>query len=132
MLAEVTVTANGGKLISQKVNRLIYDVANDPFASNKTAIQLLEQTPRIMVNQKEATLSMVGREGVNVMIDGRILLGEESKSFLSNLRVAEISSIEVMPIPPAKYNSEGKNLPHSPYFIKVLKGKYYKKTSILI
>lgn len=107
MLAEVTVTANGGKLISQKVDRLIYDVANDPFASNKTAIQLLEQTPRIMVNQKEASLSMVGREGVNVMIDGRILSVEESRSFLSNLRAEEISSIEVIPIPPAKYNSEG-------------------------
>ena len=107
VLAEVTVTANGGKLISQKVDRLIYDVANDPFASNKTAIQLLEQTPRIMVNQKETTLSMVGREGVNVMIDGRILSGEESKSFLTNLRAEEISSIEVIPIPPAKYNAEG-------------------------
>ena len=58
MLAEVTVTANGGKLISQKVDRLIYDVANDPFASNKTAIQLLEQTPRIMVNQKGSHLGV--------------------------------------------------------------------------
>ena len=45
---------------------------------------------------------MVGREGVNVMIDGRILSGEESKSFLSNLRAEEISSIEVIPIPPAR------------------------------
>lgn len=107
MLTEVTVTANGGNLISQKVDRLIYDVANDPFASNKSVIRLLEQTPRIMVNQKEATLSMVGREGVGVMIDGRMLSAEESKSFLSNLHAEEISSIEVIPIPPAKYKSGG-------------------------
>ncbi len=107
MLGEVTVTANGGRLISQKVDRLIYDVENDPFSSNKTAIQLLEQTPRIMVNQKESTLSMIGRDGVGVMIDGRMLSAEESKGFLSNLRSDEISSIEVIPIPPAKYDSEG-------------------------
>ncbi|MDE7346288.1 MAG: TonB-dependent receptor [Muribaculaceae bacterium] len=107
LLGEVTVTANGGRLISQKVDRLVYNVENDPFAINKTAIQLLEQTPRIMVNQKESTLSMIGRDGVGVMIDGRMLSTEESRSFLSNLRSDEISSIEVIPIPPAKYDSEG-------------------------
>lgn len=107
MLSEVTVIARGGNLISQKVDRLIYDVANDPFVSNKSAIQLLEQTPRIMVNKKEATLSMIGRDGVGVMIDGRMLSGEEAKSFLFNLRAEEISTIEVIPIPPAKYKSEG-------------------------
>ncbi len=107
MLDEVTVSANGGRLVSQKVDRIVYDVVNDPFASNKNAIQLLEQTPRIVVNKKNATLSMVGREGVNVMIDGRMLSADESKSFLTNLRAEEISSIEVIPIPPAKYNSEG-------------------------
>lgn len=104
---EAVVYANVSKLIVQKVDRIIYNVENDAFARNKTILQLLEQTPRVNINLRDRSISMVGRSGARLMIDGQILSEDEAKSFMASLKAEEIEAIEVIPIPPAKYQSNG-------------------------
>ncbi len=106
-LDEVTISVGSGGLISRKVDRLIYNVENDPFAQDKTALQLLERTPRMVVSETDGTVEMIGRNGVRVLINGRLLSEDEGKSFLKSMKAEEISSIEVIPVPPAKYHAEG-------------------------
>lgn len=106
-LDEVVITANASKVISRKIDRLVYNVENDPFAKNKTVIEVLEQTPRININGRDRTIGMIGRTGVRIMIDEHILSDDEAKSFIANLKSEEIATIEVIPVPPAKYHAEG-------------------------
>ncbi len=103
----IEVRGNGGSLITRKVDRLVYNVEQDPFAKDKTALQLLKQTPRMVVGETEGTVDMIGREGVMVMINGRLLAEDEGKSFLLNLKAEDISAIEVIPVPPSKYHAQG-------------------------
>lgn len=94
-------------ILSKKVDRMIYNVSNDVFAKDKTGMELLEQTPRIIVEKHRGSITMVGRSGVKVMLDGRMLEDGEAQSLLKNLRSEEIQRIEVIPIPPSKYSAEG-------------------------
>lgn len=106
-LDEVVVMANANKVISRKIDRLIYSVENDIFAKNKTAMEVLEQTPRININERDRTISMIGRTGVKIMVDDHLLSDDEAKSFMASLKSDEIAVIEVIPVPPAKYHAEG-------------------------
>lgn len=94
-------------ILSKKVDKMIYNVSNDIFAKDKTGMELLEQTPRIIVDKHQGAITMVGRSGVKVMLDGRILEEKEAENLLKNLRSDEIKQIEVIPIPPSKYSAEG-------------------------
>lgn len=105
VLDEVVVVGKR-PILSKKVDRMIYNVSNDIFAKDKTGMELLEQTPRIIV-EKQGSITMVGRSGVKVMLDGRMLENGEAQNLLKNLRSEEIQQIEVIPIPPAKYSAEG-------------------------
>ena len=48
-------------ILSKKVDKMIYNVSNDIFAKDKTGMELLEQTPRIIVDKHQGAITMVGR-----------------------------------------------------------------------
>jgi len=95
------------KLIERKVDRLIFNVENSLVATSGDVFEVLKIVPRIRVDNDQ--ISMVGRSGMAVMIDGRMtnMSGEALKSFLKTLRPEDVKSIEVIPNPPAKYSAEG-------------------------
>jgi hypothetical protein len=106
-MQEVTLTAER-PIIEHKVDRLIFNVENSIFRQGVDAIDLLRQTPRIEITSTEG-IKMIGKGGLRVMINGRILnLSEEDlKHKLKSLRSDNISKIEVIATPPSKYSAEG-------------------------
>lgn len=107
VLKEVKVTASK-PLIERKIDRLVFNVENSIYSKGVSAIDVLRETPRIEISGDDG-ITMIGKSGVKVMIDGRILnLSEEDiKTRLKALRSEDIASIQVIPIPPAKYSAAG-------------------------
>lgn len=95
------------KLIEQKVDRLVFNVENSNFGIGGDALDVLKVTPRIQV--KNDQIAMIGKSGVRVMVDNRILTltGDHLINFLKTIPSDNIKSIEVMTLPPAKYEAEG-------------------------
>ena len=105
-LAGVTVKGHRS-IVTAKNDRLIYNVENDRYASGLTGFDVMARAPRLAIDKRNKTISMVGRTGVKVLINGRELDGDDATQRLMAMRSEDISRIEVIPIPPSRYSAEG-------------------------
>lgn len=106
-LSEVVVISKK-KLFETKVDRVVYNISNDVFNKGSNLVDALKRVPRL--NVENEVVKIIGKNGsVKFLIDGRIQnLSEEAlKAKINGLRADQISKIEVIPIPPAKYSAEG-------------------------
>src|SRR6185503_682300 len=106
-LGEVTVTAKK-PLIEQKIDRTIVNVDASVTNVGATAMEVLEKSPGITVD-KDGNISLKGKQGVVVMIDGRpsYLNGADLANMLRNMSATQLEQIEIMTNPPAKYDAAG-------------------------
>lgn len=104
-LSEVKVVADK-PIVEQKIDRLVFNVGNSIFNRGFSALEVLNQTPRVEVSP-EGQLTLIGKSTLAVMIDGRIIQGDVLKERLSAIRSDNIASIEVITTPPAKYSAQG-------------------------
>ena len=106
-LKAVTVAATK-KMIVQKADRMVLNV--DAFVSNAgaNALEVLEKAPGVMVD-KDGNISLKGKQGVMVMLDGRpaYLTGSELANMLKGMQASQLEEIEIMTNPPAKYDAAG-------------------------
>lgn len=104
------VTLSGKKpLVERKVDRLVYNVQNSMLSQGSSGIEILTNTPLLKVDEEKGVLSMVGKSGLSVMVNDRILnlSGDELINYIKNLRSENIAKIEVITTPPAKYEAQG-------------------------
>lgn len=106
-LKAVTVTARK-PLIEQKMDRTIVNVEASSTNAGATALEVLEKSPGISVD-KDGNISLKGKEGVMVYLDGRptYLSGSDLAELLKNMNANQLESIEIMTNPPAKYDAAG-------------------------
>src|SRR3989337_1340519 len=69
-LNEVTVTGKR-PFVENKIDRLVVNVANSIIASGSTALEVLEKAPGVTVDRQNDQISLRGKEGVIVQIDGK-------------------------------------------------------------
>ncbi|WP_439516501.1 outer membrane beta-barrel protein [Sediminibacterium sp.] len=105
-LPDVVVKAED-KLITQKADRLIYNVEKAIHLSGSTLWEVLKKVPTVRIDFRNRI--SVNGQGAMVMIDDRMirLSNEELESMLQGLSSDNIISIEVIPIPPSKYDAQG-------------------------
>lgn len=104
-----TVTVSGKKpLIERRDGKVILNVANSTLATGNTAMEILSRAPGVTVDN-EGNLSLKGKGGVNVMIDGKLtyLSSSQLANLLRNTDGNSIQSIELMSTPSAKYDATG-------------------------
>jgi len=102
-LREKGVTVISRKpIIERKIDRIVFNVENSVYSKGLKIEDVLRETPRLEVAD-DGSLKMIGKDGVKVMINGRLVSIDRLKSIRSD----DISSIEIIPIPPAKYSAEG-------------------------
>jgi outer membrane receptor protein involved in Fe transport len=82
-------------------------VENSISAAGGDALDALKVTPGLRVQNDQ--ISMIGKSGMAVMIDDRILQlsGDDLINYLKSIPSDNIKSIEVITTPPAKYDAEG-------------------------
>ncbi|MFZ1677070.1 MAG: TonB-dependent receptor [Saprospiraceae bacterium] len=114
-LAEDAVLMNAVEVVAkkplfeQKIDRLVVNVANSITSSGTNALEVLERTPGVVVNHQSNTLSISGKSGVVVMINGRInyMPADAVVRLLAGMSSDNIERIEVITTPPAGFDAEG-------------------------
>lgn len=119
-LSGVTVTARR-PFIETSIDKTIVNVEASPTSAGATALEVLEKSPGIMVNN-DGIISLRGKSGVIVMMDGKptFLSPADLANLLRNLPASAIDQIEIMTNPSAKYDASGNS---GVINIKTKKGK---------
>lgn len=106
-LSEVTVTARK-PFIESKLDKTVVNVEASPTSAGSTALEVLEKSPGIMVNN-DGAISLRGKQGVIVMMDGKptYLSPTDLATLLRNMPASALETIEIMTNPSAKYDASG-------------------------
>jgi hypothetical protein len=104
-----TVTVNGRKPpVEVKADRTIVNVEGTINSVGQDALELLRKSPGVTVD-KDNNLSLSGKNGVKVYVDGREvpLNGGDLADYLKTIQSSQIESIELIANPSAKYDASG-------------------------
>lgn len=107
-LDELVVTADK-PFFEQKIDRMVVNVQNSLTTAGGSALDVLERSPGVLVNRGTNSLSLNGKEGIIILINGK----ESRQSMSSILQLLNgtsadnIEKIELITNPPAKYEAEG-------------------------
>ncbi|HVF97531.1 MAG TPA: TonB-dependent receptor, partial [Flavisolibacter sp.] len=95
-------------LYEQKADRLVVNVEASITNAGSSALEVLEKSPGVTVD-KDGNISLKGKEGVLVMVDGRPtqLGGADLAALLRNMNASQLDQVEIMTNPPAKYDAAG-------------------------
>jgi len=104
---EEVVVSSKKPLIERKIDRYIFHVENSIIAIGSDALDALSKTPGIRVQNNG--ISLVGKSGVSVMIDDRLLQLSIGNlvNFLKSIPSDNIARIEVITNPPSNYDAQG-------------------------
>ncbi len=106
-LKEVSITSQKS-YIEHKIDRTVLNV--DALISNAgtTALDVLEKSPGVLVDQN-GTISLKGQQGVVIFMDDKptYLSGAALADYLRALPSSSLQQIEIMTNPPAKYDAAG-------------------------
>jgi len=105
-LKEVVITGKKA-LMEYKIDRYIFNVDQSVTAMGNDGLQTLKKTPGLRVT--EDAISLAGKGAVKVMVNNRLisLTGRDLMNYLQALRSDDISNIEVITNPSAKYDAQG-------------------------
>ena len=106
-LNEVSVTARK-PLIEAHADMLVVNVDASIANTGSTAFEVLQRAPGVQVDNND-NISMKGKQGVNVMIDGRLVPveGADLANLLKGMPSASIDKIELISNPGARYDAAG-------------------------
>ena len=106
-LKGVTVTAQK-PMLEVKADKMIVNVEGTINAVGSDALELLRKSPGVLVD-KDDNLSLSGKNGVQVYIDGRPspLSGTDLANYLKSLNSSQVEAIEIISNPSAKYEAAG-------------------------
>ena len=107
-LAEVSVTVKK-PLFEQKIDRMVVNVASSITSAGSTALEVLQRSPGVVVDYQNSNISMNGKEGVVVMINGKInhMATSSLVQLLQSMPSSNIEKIELITTPPANFDAEG-------------------------
>jgi hypothetical protein len=107
-LQGVTVAARK-PLFEQKVDRMVINVANNITAAGSTVLDVLERSPGVVVDRQNNSLSINGKNGVVVMINGRInhMPVTALVQLLAGMPSDNVEKVELITTPPANFDAEG-------------------------
>lgn len=108
MLKVVEVMGNA-PVFEQKIDRVVLNVGDKISTAGATVLDILERSPGIVVDRSSGSLGMFGKQGVNVMINGKMnyMPPDALINYLQGLDAGNISKIELITNPPANLDAEG-------------------------
>jgi len=108
VLSTVTVTVKK-PLYEQKIDRLVINVAAAITYAGISALDVLERSPGVLVNRVNNSLSVNGKDGVIIMINGKRNYLDIAGiiQMLASLPSGSVEKIEIITTPPANFDAEG-------------------------
>ncbi len=107
-LKEVQVLAEK-PLFELKADRTVVNVQNSPTAAGSTVLDVLERSPNIEVDRVNNQISMNGKQGVVVMLNGKPTRMDVNAliQYLNGMSSSNIKKIELIHTPPASFDAQG-------------------------
>ncbi len=107
-LSEVRVKGERPLFVRQ-IDRTVINIANQINTAGSSALEILERSPGVVVNRQRSTIAMLGKNGVNVMLNGKMqyMPADALFAFLAGLNADNIQSIELITTPPANLDAQG-------------------------
>lgn len=93
-------------LLKRKADRLEFNVDHTPL-QNLSGWDILKNTPNVVVKNEELTIRGSAQILVTINDKKTLMTQEQLKMFLENTDGKNISSVEVITNPPAKYEAQG-------------------------
>jgi iron complex outermembrane recepter protein len=95
-------------MVEVRADKMIVNVEGTINAVGNDALELLRKSPGVTVD-KDDNLSLAGKNGVQVYIDGKPspLSGSDLANYLKSMQSAQIEAIEIITNPSAKYEAAG-------------------------
>ncbi|MDB5119352.1 MAG: hypothetical protein JWN56_570 [Sphingobacteriales bacterium] len=108
VLDQVVISAKK-PLFEQKIDRMVINVKSSITNAGGSALDVLEKSPGVLVNKQANSLSINGKNGVVVMINGKIsyMPMDALVQMLAGISAGNIDKIELITTPPAKYDAGG-------------------------
>lgn len=125
-LGELLVTASPPRIINRG-DKLIIQVENTTISNAGNALDALQRTPLVMIDNVSKNISLAGRGNVLVLINGKRLYNSEE---LNTLNSSQIKQIEIIENPSSKYEAEGHaviNIVSSKNTFEGLSGNVYSR-----
>ncbi|MEM9990267.1 MAG: TonB-dependent receptor [Bacteroidota bacterium] len=106
-LSEVVVTAQK-PLLELKPDKMVMNVENIATSAGKNAFELLRTAPGIVIDNND-NIALMGKTSVQIYIDGKPspLTGAELANFLRSTPATDITAIEIITNPSAKFDAQG-------------------------
>jgi hypothetical protein len=107
LLTEVKIVSRK-PFIERKIDKTVINIESSLLNAGGTAMEILEASPGISVD-KDGNISLKGKSGVNIMIDGKpaYLSGQQLTDFLKRMPASGLDQVEIITNPSAKYDASG-------------------------
>jgi hypothetical protein len=96
-------------LYRQQSDRLIINVESSPTLAGASALQVLERSPGVVVDKMSGSISLIGKDGVQVMINGKVsyIPADGLVQYLAGISADNVDRIELITSPRAEFDAEG-------------------------
>lgn len=107
-LTAVTVQSQK-PFVEQKLDRIVVNVAGSVTSVGNDSWEMMSKLPGVIVDQNSNSISILGKSGTTVYIDGRptYLSAEQLAARLKSMDASTIESIEIITSPSSKYDAAG-------------------------
>ena len=107
ILTEIVVTAKK-PILERQIDRLRFNVSGTDIVFGNNVWGVIEKTPLVNASE-DGNIQISGTSGAIVYINDKrkVLSGAALKSYLSSIPSENLEAIEVMTVPPSKYDAEG-------------------------
>ncbi|QQL50460.1 TonB-dependent receptor [Mucilaginibacter ginkgonis] len=106
-LNTVNVTAKA-PIVENKIDKMVYNAANDLTAQGGVAIDVLKKVPQVSVDI-DGNVELQGNANIRFLINGKpsSIFGSSLSDALQSIPASQIKSVEVITSPGAKYDATG-------------------------
>ncbi|AMP97967.1 hypothetical protein AY601_1036 [Pedobacter cryoconitis] len=107
-LQEVVITGQKKQQVEQKIDRLVINVEGTPIGISGSALEVLQRLPGVEIGSSGSSITLNGKSEVGVLINDKLTRIPISSliQILSSTNAKDIEKIELISIPPAKYDAE--------------------------
>lgn len=88
---------------------MVVNVQNSILTKGSSALSVLERSPGVVIDHRNNSISLNGKDGVMVMINGKLMRMALSQvvALLNGTSANDIEKIELLTSPPSKYDADG-------------------------